>query len=230
MVLTRFVQDYLVSMFFILTDVLQRKIFTFAELYLPRLGYAKRAHLMNAMVPGLAGGKMSASDPNSKIDFLDTPEVIRKKLKSAFCEEGTVEGNGVLAFVQAVLIPISQLRLERLHGKDEGVLEEGLGDQRPFISDNAPEGTVFSVERDEKFGGNSHYKSFDEVEEDFKQKKLHPKDLKTAVANGIVRLLEPVRKAFEADEEWQKIEKLAYPDPNAKPVNKKKKVRHYYFL
>lgn len=27
----------------------QRKIFTFAEKYLPQLGYAKRAHLMNPM-------------------------------------------------------------------------------------------------------------------------------------------------------------------------------------
>ncbi|KAG6375026.1 tyrosyl-tRNA synthetase [Boletus reticuloceps] len=52
----------------------QRKIFTYAELYLPRLGYAKRAHLMNTMVPGLMGGKMSSSDPDSKIDFLDPPE------------------------------------------------------------------------------------------------------------------------------------------------------------
>ena len=30
----------------------QRKIFTYAEKYLPSLGYAKRAHLMNPMVPG----------------------------------------------------------------------------------------------------------------------------------------------------------------------------------
>ena len=34
----------------------QRKIFTYAEKYLPNLGYAKRAHLMNPMVPGNSGG------------------------------------------------------------------------------------------------------------------------------------------------------------------------------
>ncbi|KAF9554395.1 tyrosyl-tRNA synthetase [Agrocybe pediades] len=204
----------------------QRKIFTFAELYLPKLGYAKRAHLMNAMVPGLAGGKMSASDPNSKIDFLDAPEVIRKKLKSAFCEEGNVEGNGVLAFLEAVLIPISQLRLERDAGKT--VLEAGLGDQRPFISDNAPAGTIFSVERDEKFGGSTHYSSFEEIKADFEAKKLHPKDLKTSVADGIVRLLEPIQAAFKENEEWQKIAALAYPDPNAKPEKKKKKEKVYH--
>ena len=212
-----------VSIFKLLIIFHQRKIFTFAELYLPKLGYAKRAHLMNAMVPGLAGGKMSASDPNSKIDFLDAPEVIRKKLKSAFCEEGNIEGNGVLAFLEAVLIPISQLRLERDAGKT--VLEAGLGNQRPFISENAPEGTIFSVERDEKFGGSTHYSSYDEIKADFEARKLHPKDLKTSVADGIVRLLEPIQAAFKANEEWQKIAALAYPDPNAKPEKKKKKVR-----
>ena len=68
---------------------------------------------MNAMVPGLGGGKMSSSDPNSKIDFLDPPEVVRRKIKAAFCEEGNTAENGVLSFVQAVLIPISELRIER---------------------------------------------------------------------------------------------------------------------
>ncbi|KAI9609332.1 hypothetical protein H4Q26_007282 [Puccinia striiformis f. sp. tritici PST-130] len=57
----------------------QRKIFTFAELYLPRLGYAKRIHLMNTMVPGLTGTKMSSSDAKSKIDFLDTPKMLRRR-------------------------------------------------------------------------------------------------------------------------------------------------------
>ncbi|KAG5641110.1 hypothetical protein DXG03_005973 [Asterophora parasitica] len=204
----------------------QRKIFTFAELYLPRLGYRKRAHLMNAMVPGLAGGKMSSSDPNSKIDFLDTPEVVRKKLKLAFCEEGNVEENGVLSFLEAVLIPISEMRIARLKG--DVLLEEGTGDHKPLIAEGAPEGTIFSIERDEKFGGSTHYKSFADIKVDFATKVLHPKDLKTAVAGGINNLLEPIRKAFQENEEWQKVEKLAYPDPNAKPEKKTKKEKVYH--
>ncbi|KAL1663871.1 hypothetical protein GGF50DRAFT_127654 [Schizophyllum commune] len=196
----------------------QRKIFTFAEAYLPKLGYAKRAHLMNAMVPGLAGGKMSASDPNSKIDFLDPPEVVRKKIKAAFCEEGTVEGNGVLAFVGAVLMPISRLRAE----------QKAAGESAPgapsFVSPNAPEGTLFSVERDEKFGGSLHYASHEALCADYASKALHPKDLKGAVASALIALMAPIRAAYEASEEWQEVTKRAYPDPNAKP-EKKKKVR-----
>ena len=206
----------------------QRKIFTFAEQYLPKLGYKKRAHLMNAMVPGLAGGKMSASDPKSKIDFLDSSEEVRKKISKAFCEEGNITENGLLAFLQAVLIPISQLRLERLQGKTGENEEEGqgaVGDQKPFITDDAPEGTVFSIELDAKDGGGyRHYKSYAELEKDFADKKLFPKVLKTAVGDTINKLLDPIRKTFEENEEWQKVEKLAYPDPNVKVDKKKKKV------
>ncbi|KAK7058328.1 hypothetical protein VNI00_001959 [Paramarasmius palmivorus] len=207
----------------------QRKIFTFAELYLPRLGYRKRAHLMNAMVPGLAGGKMSSSDPNSKIDFLDPPEVVKKKIKLAFCEEGNVQENGILSFAEAVLFPISELRAERLKGIDVAGGSEGeAAAQKPFISDDAPEGTIFSISRDEKFGGPMHYKNFQEMRDAFESKALHPKDLKNGVGNAILSLLEPIRKAFEANEEWKEVEKLAYPDPNAKPEKKKKKEKVYH--
>jgi len=210
----------------------QRKIFTFAEQYLPKLGYKKRAHLMNAMVPGLTGGKMSASDPKSKIDFLDSSEEVQKKISKAFCEEGNITDNGILAFLQAVLIPVSQLRLERLQEKTGEEVTEGQGtgrDQQPFITSDAPEGTVFSIQLDAKDGGGyKHYKSYEEIEKDFADKKLFPKVLKTAVGDAINKLLDPIRKAFEDNEEWQTVEKLAYPDPNAKIDKKKKKEKVYH--
>ncbi|XP_013381626.1 tyrosine--tRNA ligase, cytoplasmic-like [Lingula anatina] len=85
----------------------QRKIFTFTEKYLPQLGYKKRTHLMNPMVPGLTGGKMSSSEEDSKIDLLDSAAQVKKKLKKAFCEPRNVTDNGVLAFVKHVLLPLS---------------------------------------------------------------------------------------------------------------------------
>lgn len=168
---------------------------------------------------------MSASDPNSKIDFLDPPEVVRKKIKSAFCEEGNPD-NGVLAFVKAVLMPISQLRLERGQGLDGEEIKQATANQLPLASEDAPEGTLFSVVRPEKFGGSLHYKSYQEIEDDFSKKELHPKDLKGAVADAIVGLLAPIQDAYKNDPEWQAVTAAAYPDPNAKPgIKKKKKVR-----
>lgn len=84
----------------------QRKIFTLAEKYLPSLGYAKRSHLMNPMVPGLTGSKMSSSEEESKIDLLDSKEDVKKKLKKAFCEPGNIQNNGVLSFVKHVVFPL----------------------------------------------------------------------------------------------------------------------------
>ncbi|XP_072036312.1 tyrosine--tRNA ligase, cytoplasmic-like [Amphiura filiformis] len=84
----------------------QRKIFTFAEKCLPALGYAKRIHLMNPMVPGLTGTKMSSSEEDSKIDLLDDAGALKRKLKKAFCEPGNIENNGLLSFVKFVLFPL----------------------------------------------------------------------------------------------------------------------------
>ncbi|KAK0424014.1 hypothetical protein QR680_008456 [Steinernema hermaphroditum] len=83
----------------------QRKIFILAEEQLHKLKLGKRWHLMNPMVPGLTGGKMSASLVDSKIDLLDSADVVEKKLKSAECPKNS-ENNGVLSFYEYVVLPI----------------------------------------------------------------------------------------------------------------------------
>ena len=83
----------------------QRKIFTYAEKCLPSLGYTKRAHLINPIVPGLTGNKMSASEADSKIELFESPADIKKKLKKAFCEPGNIIDNGVLSFCKFVIFP-----------------------------------------------------------------------------------------------------------------------------
>lgn len=84
----------------------QRKIFMGAAEYLPKIGYKARAHLMNPMVPGLTGEKMSASDPASKIDILDNKKSISKKINKVFCEPGNIEKNPLIAFVRSVIFLI----------------------------------------------------------------------------------------------------------------------------
>lgn len=186
---------------------------------------------MNKMVPGLTGGKMSSSDANSKIDFLDPPDVVKRKVKSAFCEEGNVTENGVLAFVSEVLMPISSMRLEREQGltgqdADEGSGAIGTQSLRPFVGAGAPEGTLFTVSRPEKFGGPMHFPSAKALEDAFAARELHPGDLKKAVEEALVSLLQPIQAAFQADPEWQEIAKAAYPEAQ-KPAKKAKKAREY---
>lgn len=71
--------------------------------------------MMNPMVPGLAGGKMSSSDPDSKVDVLDGPDVVKRKVKRAYAAPKEVEGNGVLSFIQYVLLPAGALRYGKPH-------------------------------------------------------------------------------------------------------------------
>jgi len=50
------------------------------------------------------------------------------------------------------------------------------------------------VKRAKKFGGDVVYNSYSKLEGDFKGRKLHPMDLKNAVAESLIEILEPVRK------------------------------------
>lgn len=157
----------------------QRKIFMFAREYLPKVGYKRRVEVMTPLIPGLIGEKMSASDEESKIDLLDSEEVIKKKLNKAYCPEGVVEGNGVLSFIKYIIMVIKGDRNEE-----------------------------FVIERLEKWGGNVSYKNYEELEKDFKEKKVHPMDVKLALVKEINRLLDPVRRSIRGKE---RLVKEAYP-------------------
>jgi tyrosyl-tRNA synthetase len=174
----------------------QRKIFTLAVEALPRVGFAKRAHLMNPLIPGLQeGGKMSSSDPDSKIDLIDAPDVVRKKMKKAFCPPKQVEGNGVLSFVEYVLLPASALR--SADGKPRFVVPRR--DAEPL-----------------------EYTDIESMRADYLADVLQPQTLKPATTEALLEILAPIRKAFESNEEWKETEQKAYPPPPA-PVQKKKK-------
>ncbi|MFC1741842.1 tyrosine--tRNA ligase, partial [Nanoarchaeota archaeon] len=70
-------------------------------------------------------------------------------------------------------------------------------------------GEELVIERPEKWGGNLVYKTYEELEKDFVEKKLHPMDLKTALAAEINKLLEPIRQKMADKEE---LIKSAYPE------------------
>lgn len=161
----------------------QRKIFIFAEKYLPLLGYRKRIHLMNPMIPGLGAGKMSSSEEASKIDLLDADSAIAKKIGKAFCEEGNVEENGVLSLARFLVLPLMLRR-----GKSVAI-------------------EVFKTKEV------VHYTSYGALEKDFKEKRIHPGDLKQAVARHIVEIISPIRAELLKE---QSLIERAYPAEDKK--------------
>lgn len=113
---------------------------------------------------------MSSSEVDSKIDLLDSPANVKKKLKKAFCEPGNVTDNGLLSFVQYVLFPI-------------------FNDNESFV-----------VTRKEENGGDLTFTNFETLKESFAKQELHPADFKSAVEFYINKLLEPIRKEFSTTE------------------------------
>ncbi|RLF80958.1 tyrosine--tRNA ligase [Thermococci archaeon] len=59
------------------------------------------------------------------------------------------------------------------------------------------EPTEFTIHRPAKFGGDVTYTTFEELKRDFAEGKLHPLDLKNAVAEYLIELLKPIREYFE---------------------------------
>jgi len=150
----------------------QRKILVFAREYLPKIGYKPRIELMNFMLPGLVGEKMSSSIEGSKIDMMDSEETINRKINKAECSAGDPD-NGLLVFIKNIIFMIKN---------------------------------KFTISRDQKFGGEIVYMTYEDLEKDFKNKKLHPADLKKSLANEINTLVKPIRE----NPRLQKIYNAAY--------------------
>lgn len=83
----------------------QRKIFMHANKYLPKLGYKRRIHLMNRMMPGLDAEKMSSSEENSKIDLCDSEKNVAKKINKCFCEGGNIN-TGILTMFKFIIFEV----------------------------------------------------------------------------------------------------------------------------
>ncbi|KAJ6145049.1 hypothetical protein N7470_008944 [Penicillium chermesinum] len=171
----------------------QRKLFTAATEWLPKLGYRKRAHLVTPMVAGLKGAKMSSSDEASKIDLLDSAEDIAKKIRKAEAIPKVVENNGIIALVEFVLLPQAHLS-----GDGKFVVERREGE--PLV-----------------------YTDIAKVKEDYTNDVLTPQDLKPAVSKGLNAIMEPIQKEYAASTEWQEINAKAYPPPVVEKKVKKVK-------
>jgi tyrosyl-tRNA synthetase len=155
----------------------QRKIMVLARQLLPKLNYSSRVEVMHPLIPSLIGGKMSSSVEKGKIDLMDGEEEVIKKINGADCVAGD-SNNGIMSFLKFVLMVIKKDKNEK-----------------------------FVIERDKKFGGNLEYFNYEDIEKDFKNKKLHPLDLKLAIAKELNILLTPFRKNKKL---LEKIVKEAY--------------------
>lgn len=101
----------------------------------------------------------------------------------AFCEEGVVEGNGLLAFIRHIVFPLRSL------------------------SETDPE---FLIPRRAEDGGDVSFRSADETEAAFGRGEIHPGDLKSSVAAAINAVLHPIQQSMGTPERRDLVDR-AYP-------------------
>lgn len=172
----------------------QRRANILARELAPKLGYKKPIAVHHHMLMGLQGpsslkgfdedprmnqqiaSKMSKSIPETSIFVHDDPEIIRRKIRKAYCPPRTAEGNPILEYAKYVIFR----RLDELH-----------------------------VDRSSKYGGPMTYYSYEELERDYVEGKLHPADLKNAVAEALDKLMKPIREHFEKDPHARRLYELA---------------------
>ena len=109
----------------------------------------------------LSEAKMSKSRPETAIFLHDPPDEVRRKVLNAYCPPKVIEGNPVIELAR--LFAFRDVRKE-----------------------------PFKVSRPSEYGGGVlEYWSFEELVKDYREGKVHPLDLKNAVADEAVRALKP---------------------------------------
>ncbi len=69
-------------------------------------------------------------------------------------------------------------------------------------------GSKLTISRKPEHGGDVTYTSYEDLEKDYADKKLHPMDLKEAVAEWLIKKLEPARKYFEDPKRRKALEEI----------------------
>jgi len=127
------------------------------------------------LLPGLTGGKMSSSIPKSHIAVHDPPDVIREKIKHAYCppgsesqydEDGRLK-NPILGIARYLILPmVERIKLPRSRAAGGGEIEVS---------------------------------SYDELERCYIKGEIHPLDLKNFVADHLIGKFSSLREQFMAD-------------------------------
>ena len=164
----------------------QRKVNMLAREIGPQLGYWKPVVVSHHMLMGL--GKPISTKQN-KIDQTIELKMSKSKPDTAIFMTDTTDD--IMRQITTAYCP------------------EGIAENNPILEycqyilfESFDE---IMVERPQKFGGTLKFTNYQELEQTFKKKQLHPSDLKQTVVLYLDKLLTPVRRHFEIDKNAKKL-------------------------
>lgn len=214
----------------------QRKLFVYANHFMPKLGYRKRIHFMTEMIPGLRFVKKE----NNDID-INGPKLNREELLELINSEP--DDTQLLGKIKVVLDKHDQhvkssIQVDKMSSSNNTSKIDMLDTKNQIkakinkcyclvgdVDDNCLlvmlekllfpllkyKNLDFVINRKDKFGGPIIYNNFEDVRNDFKNEILHPADFKMGIIDSLDLIAAPVREAFNTKENMMLV-KRAYPN------------------
>ncbi|HEV8404506.1 MAG TPA: tyrosine--tRNA ligase [Nitrososphaera sp.] len=162
----------------------QRKIHMLVREIFPKLGWKVPAIVHHHLLPGLSEPVRAGLDENAAEDAKISSKMSKSKPSTGILihdDEQTIREKISKAFCPvgvAEANPVLELvRYVVFHQFEE-----------------------FTIERPAKYGGSVTYSGYTDVERDFVEKKIHPMDLKSATANYVNKIIDPVYRHFKGRE------------------------------
>jgi tyrosyl-tRNA synthetase len=162
----------------------QRKIHMLVREVFPKMGWKPPVCVHHHLLPGLSEPVKLGLDENAEEDVMISSKMSKSKPASGILVHD--DEKAIRDKISKAFCPV---------GIKEGnpILEL----VRHVVFHEFSE---FVIERPAKYGGNTTYASYLEVECDFIEKKIHPMDLKNATATYVSRIIEPVYMHFKGKE------------------------------
>jgi tyrosyl-tRNA synthetase len=167
----------------------QRKVNVLAREVAPKLGFKKPVVVSHHMLMGLT------EPPKTDLEGADA-QIAKKMSKS----------NPDSAIFMTDSEDEINRKIKKAYCPEKIVIDNPILEYCKYlIFEKFPS---LKIERPEKWGGNLEFKSYADLEADFAEGKLHPSDLKTAVAKYVNEMIKPVREHFEKSPEAKKLKEL----------------------
>jgi len=167
----------------------QRKVHMLVREVFPKLGWKVPVAIHHSLLPGLSEPFRLGLDENSKLDMIFSSKMSKSKpFTCIFIHDDTDE---IEKKIQKAWCP------------------EGITDYNPVLEMTKQiifhEFNTLEIDRPAKFGGKISFENFYELEKAYKERKLHPADLKAGVAKAIDKIIAPIRSHFKGKPELLEV-------------------------
>jgi len=156
----------------------------------PKLGWWKPVIVSHHMLMGLEGVKMpDGYDENRNIDIQISSKMSKSKPETCIYVHDTKEE--IWKKINNAFCPEKVVENNPILDYSKHIIFRKFGEMK--------------VERPKKFGGDIIFERYEDLEKAFREGKLHPLDLKKAVADNLEILIKPIREHFEKDKKAKEL-------------------------